>query len=167
MASVALFALFLQPVGAYAQGMMAAGGPIDIQADEQEFGEGHVVAKGRVRVTYKDSIVVAPMATLYRDAAGSPQKAVFTGHPHLIQGSNKIDSDVLIFEIATQKIIADGHAHSEVLQNEPLGGPLSGEGSAPEEDLETLVRSNREFRVFLAIRLLAPKSRQALSNQES
>ncbi|MBI2810482.1 MAG: hypothetical protein HYX67_06620 [Candidatus Melainabacteria bacterium] len=138
MAAVALVALFLQPVGAYAQGMMAAGGPIDIQADEQEFGEGHVVARGRVRVTYKDSVVVAPMATLYRDAAGSPQKAVFTGHPHLTQGNNKIDSDVLIFEIASQKIIADGHAHSEVLQNEPLGGPLSGPSTTvPEQDLST------------------------------
>ncbi len=138
MAAVALFALFLQSVGAYAQGMMAAGGPIDIQADEQEFGEGHVIARGRVRVTYKDSVVVAPMATLYRDAAGSPQKAVFTGHPHLTQGNNKIDSDVLIFEIASGKIIADGHAHSEVLQNEPLGGPLSGPSTTvAEQDLNT------------------------------
>ncbi|MBS1955656.1 MAG: hypothetical protein JST89_15845 [Cyanobacteria bacterium SZAS-4] len=138
MAALALFGLLLQPVGAYAQGMMAAGGPIDIQADEQEFGEGHVVARGRVRVTYKDSVVVAPMATLYRDAGGSPQKAVFTGHPHLTQGANKIDSDVLIFEIASQKIIADGHAHSEVLQNAPLGGPLAGPSSeVAEQDLNT------------------------------
>lgn len=137
-AALALFALFLQPVDAYAQGMMAAGGPIDIQADEQEFGEGHVVARGRVRVTYKDSVVVAPMATLYRDAGGSPQKAVFTGHPHLTQGANKIDSDVLIFEIASQKIIADGHAHSEVLQNAPLGGPLAGPSTeVAEQDLNT------------------------------
>ncbi|RTL37011.1 MAG: hypothetical protein EKK48_25105 [Candidatus Melainabacteria bacterium] len=139
MASIALFALFLQPVGAFAQqqGMMGAGGPIDIKADEQEFGEGHVVARGRVRVTYKDSVVVAPMATLYRDAGGSPQKAVFTGHPHLTQGANRIDSDVLIFEIASQKIIADGHAHSEVLENAPLGGPMDGPAEMPEEDLST------------------------------
>lgn len=137
-AALALFGLLLQPLGAYAQGMMAAGGPIDIQADEQEFGEGHVVARGRVRVTYKDSVVVAPMATLYRDAGGSPQKAVFTGHPHLTQGQNKIDSDVLIFEIASQKIIADGHAHSEVLQNAPLGGPLAGPSpEVAEQDLNT------------------------------
>ncbi|HEY9733932.1 MAG TPA: LptA/OstA family protein [Drouetiella sp.] len=137
MVSIALCALFLQPVAAFAQAMNAAGGPIDIQADEQEFGEGHVVARGRVRVTYKDSVVVAPMATLYRDAGGSPQKAVFTGHPHLLQGANKIDSDVLIFEIASQKIIADGHAHSEVLENAPLGGPMDGPDEAPQEDLNT------------------------------
>lgn len=140
MASIALFALFMQPAGVFAQqqGMMGAGGPIDIQADEQEFGEGHVVARGRVRVTYKDSVVVAPMATLYRDAGGSPQKAVFTGHPHLTQGANRIDSDVLIFEIASQKIIADGHAHSEVLENAPLGGPMDGPSEdAPQEDLNT------------------------------
>ncbi len=136
-AKIALFALFVQPITPALAQMAANGGPIDIQADEQEFGEGHVVAKGRVRVTYKDSVVLAPMATLYRDAAGSPQKAVFTGHPHLTQGSNKIDSDVLIFEIASQKIIADGHAHSEVLQNEPMGGPLAGGGAStePEQDL--------------------------------
>ncbi len=137
MASIALCALFLQPVAAFAQAMDAAGGPIDIQADEQEFGEGHVVAKGRVRVKYKDSIVVAPMATLYRDPGGSPQKAVFTGHPHLTQGANKIDSDVMIFEIASQKIIADGHAHSEVLENAPLGGPMDGPDDGPQEDLNT------------------------------
>jgi lipopolysaccharide export system protein LptA len=138
-AKIALFALFVQPITPALAQMAANGGPIDIQADEQEFGEGHVIAKGRVRVTFKDSVVVGPMATLYRDAAGSPQKAVFTGHPHLIQGANKIDSDVLIFEIASQKIIADGHAHSEVMQNEPLGGSLAGGAAStePEQDLTT------------------------------
>lgn len=145
MVFIALSALLTQPLAALAQGgMMTNSGPIDIQADEQEFGEGHVVARGRVRVTYKDSVVVAPMATLWRDAGGSPQKAVFTGHPRLTQGANKIDADVLIFEIASQKIIADGHAHSEVLENAPLGGPLAGGGEpAEQEDLTTAGFGNK------------------------
>lgn len=134
MAAIALFGMLAQPLQVLAQASGGATntGPIDIQADEQEFGEGHVVATGNVRVHYKDSIVLAPKATLYRDPAGQPQKAVFTGHPHLTQGANKIDADVLIFLIASQKIIADGHAHSEVLQDAPLGMSVD---DGPEEDM--------------------------------
>lgn len=91
-----------------------ASGPIDISANEQEFSGSQVIARGNVRVKYKDSVVVAPIATLMRDAGGNPQKAVFTGHPHLIQGDNKIDAETLIFEMANSKIIAEGRAHSEV-----------------------------------------------------
>jgi lipopolysaccharide export system protein LptA len=99
-------------------GSTAAGpsGPIDIQANEQEFAEGQVIAKGNVRVKYKDSVVFAPLAQLYRDASGNPQRAVFTGHPRLTQGANKIDAETLIFEIANSKVIAQGNAHSEVVE---------------------------------------------------
>lgn len=101
---------------------VGAAGPIDIRANEQEFAENQVIAKGNVRVTYKDSVVFAPLATLFRDAGGNPQKAVFTGHPKLTQGDNKIDADTLIFEMANSKIIATGNAHSEVLSSGGAGG---------------------------------------------
>lgn len=104
-------------------GAAPASGPIDIVANEQEFAGDHVIAKGNVRVIFKDSIIVAPLATLYRDpATGQPQRAIFTGHPRLTQGTNKIDADTLTFEMATSKIIADGHSHSEVI-NEPAPPP--------------------------------------------
>lgn len=91
-------------------------GPIDIVANEQEFAGDHVIARGNVRVLFKDSVIVAPLATLYRDPlTGQPQRAIFTGHPRLTQGVNKIDADTLTFEMATSKIVADGHAHSEVI----------------------------------------------------
>ncbi|HMX46985.1 MAG TPA: hypothetical protein PKC93_13610, partial [Candidatus Obscuribacter sp.] len=91
-------------------------GPIDIVANEQEFAGDHVIARGNVRVLFKDSVIVAPLATLYRDPlTGQPQRAIFTGHPRLTQGANKIDADTLTFEMATSKIVADGHAHSEVI----------------------------------------------------
>lgn len=109
-------AIALMPLRAMAQAGAPASGPIDIQAAEQEFAGDHIIARGNVRVVYKDSVIVAPVATLYRDAgSGQPQKAIFTGHPHLVQGHNKIDADTLVFEMASSKIIADGHAHSEVV----------------------------------------------------
>jgi lipopolysaccharide export system protein LptA len=99
-------------------------GPIDIQAHEQEFTGDHVIAKGNVKVLYKDTVILAPLATLYRDlASGQPQKAIFNGHPYLTQGANKIDADQLIFEMTTSKIFADGHAHSEVVNNDPVAEP--------------------------------------------
>lgn len=104
-------------------GAAPSSGPIDIVANEQEFAGDHVIAKGNVRVIFKDSVIVAPLATLYRDpATGQPQRAIFTGHPRLTQGTNKIDADTLTFEMATSKIIADGHSHSEVV-NEPAPPP--------------------------------------------
>ncbi len=72
------------------------------------------MAKGDVTVTYKDSIVKAPEAKLFRDPSGQPQKAIFIGHPFLTQNDNKINADTLIFEIADSKFIAQGNAHSEV-----------------------------------------------------
>jgi lipopolysaccharide export system protein LptA len=89
-------------------------GPIDIQANEQEFAGDQVIAKGNVRVSYKESVIIAPMATLFRDPSGNPQKAIFTGHPRLTQGTNLVHADKLIFEIASQKVVAEGNAHSEV-----------------------------------------------------
>jgi lipopolysaccharide export system protein LptA len=112
-------------------------GPIDIQAHEQEFSGDHVIAKGNVKVLYKDTIILSPLATLYRDlSSGQPQKAIFTGHPWLTQGANKIDADQLVFEMTTSKIFADGHAHSEVVNNDPVAEPIndkkkSGGGAMP------------------------------------
>ena len=109
------------PLAAMAQAPdMGGGGPIDIKAEEQEFAGDHIIARGHVRVVYKDSVIVAPVATLYRDVnTGQPQKAIFTGHPHLVQGNNKIDADTLVFEMVTSRITADGHAHSEVVNEAP------------------------------------------------
>lgn len=97
-----------------APGAGGASGPIDITAEEQEFSGDAVIARGHVRVIYKDSTILAPQATLFRDPGGNPNKAIFTGHPRLTQGTNKIDAEKLTFEIAINKIIADGNAHSEV-----------------------------------------------------
>ena len=88
--------------------------PIDIQANEQEFAESVVLAKGNVTVTYKDSVVKAPEAKLFRDSNGQPEKAIFVGHPYLTQNDSKISADTLIFEILNSKFIAQGNAHSEV-----------------------------------------------------
>lgn len=98
-----------------AQAPAEVSGPVDIQADEQEFAGDQVLARGNVRVSYKGSVIVAPAATLFRDAAGNPQKAVFTGHPRLVQGTNLVNADKLTFEIASQKVLAEGNAHSEVV----------------------------------------------------
>jgi lipopolysaccharide export system protein LptA len=104
-------------VRAAGPGPEAPSGPIDITANEQEFSGNQVIARGNVHVKYKDSVVVAPMAALIRDAGGSPQSAIFTGHPHLTQGQNKIDAETLVFEMANSKIVAQGRAHSEVISS--------------------------------------------------
>ena len=97
-------------------------GPVDIQANEQEFAGDQIIAKGNVRVVYKDSVIRGPQATLQRDPNGSPQQAVFSGHPHFVQGKNLIDADTLMFDIAKSIVVADGHAHSEVEQSEGSTG---------------------------------------------
>ena len=91
-----------------------ASGPIDITADEQEFATDSVIARGAVRVVYKDSIITAPLATLYKDETGNPNRAVFTGHPQLTQAHSKIDANMLTMELQKSKILAVGGAHSEV-----------------------------------------------------
>ncbi len=115
MAVTLLLAAPLQTMAQTGAGGPDDGGTIDIQANEQDFADDHVVARGNVHVIYKDSIIDAPMATLYKDPAGKPQKAIFTGHPHLKQGTNIIHADKLVFEMLTSIIIADGNAHSEVI----------------------------------------------------
>jgi lipopolysaccharide export system protein LptA len=106
--------------------------PIDIVANEQEFAGDQVIAKGNVKVTSKGTVITAPLATLFRDPQGQPQLAIFTGHPHLVQESNKIDADKLTFEIATGIIHADGNAHSEVLSTDGgEGTPAAAAAPAP------------------------------------
>jgi len=116
-AALAVALLLSAPLNAGAQFAIGddGGGTIDIQANEQEFADDHMIARGNVRVIYKDSIIDAPMATLYKDAAGKPQRAVFTGHPRLRQGPNLIHADKLTFEMASSIIIAEGNSHSEVI----------------------------------------------------
>jgi lipopolysaccharide export system protein LptA len=110
----------LPPAGGATAGAGAAGappaatGPIDIQADSQDFAGDVVFAKGHVKVLYKDSTILADDAQLFKDPAGQPQMAIFTGNPHLVQKKNKIDANKLTFMMAVNKIIAEGHAHSEV-----------------------------------------------------
>ena len=99
-------------------GMSTTTGPIDIKADTQEFAGEHVIANGHVHVVYKGTTVVAPTATLVRDAQGQPQVAVFTGHAYLVQDDNKIDADKLTFVMSDGKVIADGNAHSEVIASD-------------------------------------------------
>ncbi len=119
-------------------------GPIDVQAGEQDFEGDHVVAKGSVRVTYKDSVIVAPMATLYKDANGAMQRAVFTGRPHLTQTTSKVEADTLIFEMATQIVIAEGNAHSEVISR---GGEEGGkvESIVTDSDRQEYDRNSGKF----------------------
>ncbi|MBI4534401.1 MAG: hypothetical protein HY711_10700 [Candidatus Melainabacteria bacterium] len=117
--SMLLLAVMLgQAVLAQGSSAPEISGPIDIQANEQEFAGEQVIARGNVHVTYKDSVIVAPVATLYRDAQGSPQRAVFTGHPKLVQDKSSIDADTIVFEIANQKVLAEGNAHSEVVSTQ-------------------------------------------------
>lgn len=115
MAAALILSAPLQAGAQFGIGADDGGGTIDIQANEQEFADDHVIARGNVRVVYKDSIIDAPVATLYKDAAGKPQRAIFTGHPRLRQGQNLIHADKLTFEMASSIIIAEGNAHSEVI----------------------------------------------------
>lgn len=136
--------------------MMGEGpsGPIDIQAETQEFSGDEVIAKGNVRVNYKDSTIAAPMARLIRDAGGNPQKAIFTGHPRLTQGQNKIDADTLTFEIANSRIIAEGRAHSEVVSNSSEGGAKK---AAPEAVVDRTAGSDKATLATTS----APKPKEA------
>lgn len=107
----------LNPMIALAQDMAPSSGPIDIVADEQEFGEDRVIARGKVKVVHGDTIIRAPIATLFRDEAGQPKLAIFTGSPTLVQGTNSIRANKLTFDIKAARILAEGNAHSEVLSN--------------------------------------------------
>lgn len=120
-------------------------GPIDVQAGEQDFEGDHVVAKGSVRVTYKDSVIVAPMATLYKDENGAMQRAVFTGRPHLTQTTSRVDADVLTFEMATQTVIAEGNAHSEVISKSGDDGSGKAESIVTDSDRQEYDRNSGKF----------------------
>ncbi len=122
----------------------APSGPIDIHADEQEFAGDSVIAKGNVKVLYKDSVITGPMAVLTRDPGGNPQRAVFTGHPHLTQGTNNIDAAVLTFDIIGSKVIAEGNAHSEVIsKGDDTAGGDGGE-SKPKAPSKIITDSDRQ-----------------------
>jgi lipopolysaccharide export system protein LptA len=123
------------PAPSAAPGMSTATGPIDIKADTQEFAGDHVIANGHVHVNYKGTTVVAPTATLVRDAQGQPQVAVFTGHAYLVQDDNKIDADKLTFVMSDGKVIADGNAHSEVIASD--GADQTPAGAAGKTDAKT------------------------------
>ncbi|MBX9670769.1 MAG: hypothetical protein K2X93_24420 [Candidatus Obscuribacterales bacterium] len=124
----------LHPLTAYAQEMTSSG-PIDIQADEQEFADDHVVARGRVKVVHGDTIIRAPVATLFRDEAGQPKLAIFTGNPTLVQGPNLVRARKLTFDIKGARIIAEGNAHSEVMSNsmDAASGGGGGGGGASDK----------------------------------
>lgn len=112
-----------------------ASAPVDITADEQEFATDSVIAKGKVRVVYKDSIITAPLATLYKDETGNPNRAVFTGHPRLTQAHSKIDANMLTMELQKQKILAVGGAHSEVdIPEDEKDNGLTASGGAKKPD---------------------------------
>lgn len=120
----------LSPASAFAQMDMGnPGGPIDIQADEQEFADDCVIARGKVKVVHGDTVIRAPRATLFRDEAGQPKLAIFTGGPTLVQGTNTLRANKLTFDIKAARIIAEGNAHSEVMSNNVGGGGSDGGGA--------------------------------------
>src|ERR1700688_4256402 len=86
------------PYAAIAQDPNATlSGPVDIQAKQQVFSGDQVLAKGNVKVSYKDTIITGPEVALTRNTSGSPQSAVFKGHPYFVQNGSIMDSDVLMF----------------------------------------------------------------------
>ncbi len=127
--TLALLSLFVFCIGTIPGALsQAEDGQIDIRAEEQEFAQDHVVATGKVRVDYGDTVIEGPKATLYRDEAGAASSAVFTGNPRLKQGSNRIRAAKLTFNVKTSSILAEGNAHSEVFTNDS--------GPPPEEDAD-------------------------------
>jgi lipopolysaccharide export system protein LptA len=143
----------LPPAGAAAGGGAAGApattGPIDIQADSQDFAGDVVFAKGHVKVIFKDSTVYADDAQLFKDPNGQPQMAIFTGTPHLVQKSNKIDANKLTFLMSVNKIIAEGNAHSEV----------SGDGNNEAAGAEDTKVSTTPAPVVVATAPAAPKKK--------
>ncbi len=74
---------------------------------------GLVKANGAVHVEaenlncYSDNLVIKPKADK------SPQTAIFTGHPHIIQGTNTIYADTINYDFATKQAEILGNVHSE------------------------------------------------------
>ncbi len=113
-----LIVVLLCPGYSFAQTANESSGesvPVDIKANEQQFLDKEIVAKGNVRVKYKESDVTSDEAIMYRDDEGNAQKAVFKGSPKLVQKNSTMLARTLIFEIANQKIIANGNAHSVIV----------------------------------------------------
>ncbi len=144
----------------YAQAPVAqTSAPVDIQATEEEFADDQVIARGNVKVTYKDSVVHAPMARLFRDAEGQPQRAVFVGHSTLVQGDSTIMGDTLIFEISSSKVVAQGNAHSEVVSASDDSSP-STPGSSSSEKSKSLT-ANQNMPASAPNKTIQTKSTQA------
>lgn len=74
---------------------------------------GLVKANGAVHVQaenlncYSDNLVIKP------NSDKSPQTALFTGHPHIIQGTNTIYADTITYDFATKQAQIVGNVHSE------------------------------------------------------
>ncbi len=74
---------------------------------------GLVKANGAVHVQaenlncYSDNLVIKP------NPDKSPQTALFTGHPHIIQGANTIYADTITYDFATKQAQIVGNVHSE------------------------------------------------------
>lgn len=111
-----------------------ASDPIDITAEEQEFGDDCMIARGNVRVISGDTVVYAPIATMYKGPDGQPQTAVFTGNPRLKQGQNVLVANKLTFFIKTSVIVAEGNAHSEFLTSQTAGAQKPATANGDDED---------------------------------
>lgn len=120
--------------------------PIDITAEEQEFGDDCMIARGNVRVVTGDTIIYAPIATMYKGPDGQPQTAVFTGNPRLKQGQNVINANKLTFFVKTSVIVAEGSAHSEFLTSQAAGSAKPATADGDDEDDATKTADNRPQR---------------------
>lgn len=105
------------------------GQQIDIQAEEQEFNDDQVIARGKVRVDYGDTIISGPKAIMFRNEGGAASKAIFTGKPHLTQGKNKIRANKLTFMVKEKSILAEGAAHSEIYTDDEPQSESSNDNS--------------------------------------
>lgn len=108
--------------------------PIDITAEEQEFGDDCMIARGNVRVITGDTVIYSPIATMYKGPDGQPQTAVFTGNPRLKQGQNVLNANKLTFFVKTSVIVAEGNAHSEFLTSQAAGSAKPATADGDDED---------------------------------
>ena len=74
-------------------GLVKANGAVNVQAENLN--------------CFSDNLVIKPKADK------SPQTAVFTGHPHIIQGANTIYADTINYDFATKQAEILGNVHSE------------------------------------------------------
>lgn len=147
---ISVLPLMLQLPASYGQDPAAApdaGGPVDIQANEQDFVGDQVVAHGNVHVTYKDTVITAPQAVLTRNEGGSPQSAVFTGYSKMVQHGSSMAADKLTFDIAAEKILAEGNSHSEIISNGDDDTPAPGK-TAPTKPAAASTASGAPERII-------------------